>query len=392
MYVRNTSRTLALRLAEPRSFIQIVIGPRQTGKTTAVRQAVQASGLAYRMASADGITVPPLAWVETEWMQARSLASKNAPAVLVLDEIQKVEGWSEVVKRLWDEDSWTEMNLHVVLSGSSSLLLKKGYAESLAGRFELIRSSHWSLAEMEEAFGYSYDDYLLYGGYPGASRIRHDYERWLEYMRDSIIEATISRDVLQMEEVRKPALLRSLFLLGTQYSAQELSYRKVLGQLDDKGNVSTLAHYLKLLDDAGLLCGLTKYDASAAKGYGSSPRFLVYDPSLMAATWSDPLDTLLGNPTNRGHLVESAIGSYLLAQSHIQGFDLMWWRDGRDEVDYVIRKGSRVRAIEVKSGRIRATGGLTVFCQRFKGAQPLLVGDANLSCEDFLRGKVPLFA
>ena len=392
MYMRHTAATLAKRLLEPRAFMQIVTGPRQTGKTTAVKQAVQNVGFPYRYANADGIIVPPLSWIEMEWQQARRLATSRTPAILILDEIQKVDGWSEVVKRLWDEDSWQETNLHVVLSGSSALLLKKGYAESLAGRFELIRSTHWSLGEMEEAFGYTYEDYLLYGGYPGASRLKDDYDRWLEYMRDSIIEATISRDVLQMEEVRKPALMRSLFLLGTHYSAQELSYRKVLGQLDDKGNVSTLAHYLRLLDDAGLLCGLGKFDTSEAKSAGSSPRFLVYDPSLMAATWSDPLETLVQTPTNRGHLVESAVGCYLLAQSKTQGFDLMWWRDGSSEVDYVVRKGSSVCAIEVKSGRIRATGGLAEFCRRFDGAQPMLVGDANISCESFLRGEVPLFA
>lgn len=391
MYTRNTSALLEDRLRKPRSFIQIVTGPRQTGKTTAVRQAIQATGFPYRYASADGLIVPPLAWVETEWQQARRLASKETAAILVLDEIQKVQGWSEVVKKLWDEDEWQGTNLHVVLSGSSALLLKKGYTESLTGRFEIIRSTHWSLPEMEAAFGYTYDDYLLFGGYPGAARIKDDYERWLEYMRDSIIEATISRDILQMEEVRKPALMRSLFLLGTHYSAQELSYRKILGQLDDRGNVSTLSHYLSMLDDAGLLCGLTKFDKSEAKRMGTSPRFLVYDPSLMAATWPDPLHTLLETPANRGHLVESAIGCYLLAQSKVQRFDLMWWRDGAHEVDYVVRKGSNVCAIEVKSGRIRATGGLMEFCRRFKGTHPLLLGDANISCEDFLRGKVPIF-
>lgn len=392
MYTRSTAMTLAQRLQEDRAFMQIVAGPRQTGKTTAVRHALQLVGLPYRYASADGLVVPPLAWVETEWMQARLLASTGAKAVLVLDEIQKVDGWSEVVKRLWDEDTWNHTNLHVVVCGSSAFLLKKGYSESLAGRFELIRSTHWSLREMQDAFGYTFEDYLLYGGYPGASRIKGDYDRWLEYMRDSIIEATISRDVLQMEEVRRPALLRRLFLLGTHYSAQELSYRKMLGQLDDRGNVSTLAHYLSLLEDAGLLCGLRKYDASEAKSSGSSPRLLVFDTSLMAATWSDPHETLLSDPTNRGHLVESSVGAYLLAQSQTQHFDLMWWRNGTDEVDFVVRKGAKLLAIEVKSGRIRTTGGLAKFCQRHPSAQPLLVGDSNVPCESFLRGEVPLFS
>ena len=391
MFLRDTAEKLAVRLAEERSFIQVVTGPRQTGKTTAARQAVQQSGLPSRYATADGITVPPLSWLEAEWSQARLLTQGNSPAVLVLDEVQKVEGWSDVVKRLWDEDSWQGTPLHVIISGSSTLLLRKGRAESLAGRYEVIRSTHWSLGEMSSAFGYGLDDYLLYGGYPGAARLRGDEERWQEYMRDSIIEATLSRDVLQMEEVRKPALLRSLFLLGAQYSAQELSYRKILGQLDDRGNVSTLAHYLELLGTAGLLRGLTKYEGNTLSTRSSSPRLLAFDPSLMTATWQGSRDELLRDPEKRGHLVESAVGSLLLARSAREGFDVHWWRDGNLEVDFVLTKGERLVAVEVKSGRVRSTGGVAAFQMRHPKAQPIVVGDANTPVEDFLRGSVPLF-
>lgn len=391
MHRRAISFKLEQRLTEERAFIQIVSGPRQTGKTTAVNQAVRASGLPYRYATADGLAVPPMPWLESEWEQARSLA-RSGPAVLVLDEVQKVKGWSEVVKRLWDEDTWGGVPLLVVLTGSSSLLLQKGYSESLSGRYEVLRSTHWSLAEMADAFGYTLEDYLLLGGYPGASRLVGDEDRWQEYMRDSIIEATLSRDVLQMEEVRKPALLRSLFLLGAQYSAQELSYRKMLGQLDDRGNTVTLAHYLELLSQAGLLCGLPKYEGKDLSAHASSPRLLAYDPSLMTATWSEPRDRLLGVPENRGHLVESAVGARLLARSALERFRLFWWREGIREVDFVLERGGSLIAIEVKSGRVRPTGGMEEFRRRHPAARPLVVGDVNSPIEAMLRDEVPLFA
>lgn len=391
MYRRVSSKTLEKRLCEARRFIQVVSGPRQTGKTTAVKQAIQSSGIRSHYATADGLVVPPTSWLESEWSQARDLALSNGRAVLVLDEVQKIGGWSEMVKRLWDEDSWNDVPLLVVLTGSSSLLLQKGYSESLAGRYEVIRSTHWSLDEMEAAFGYTMEDYLLFGGYPGGAAIRTNEERWLEYMRDSIIEATLSRDVLQMEEIRKPALLRNLFILGAHYSAQELSYRKILGQLDDKGNTSTLAHYLELLSQAGLLTGLPKYEANVIASRASSPRLLAYDPSLMSATWSESSERLLGVPEYRGHLVESAVGARLLARSCREAFEVCWWRDGNKIVDYVLKKGESLIALEVKSGRVKSTDGMAAFRKLHPQARPIVVGDANTPVEEMLRDKVPLF-
>ena len=207
MFRRDISKRLEQRLQEPRSFTRVVMGPRQTGKTTAVKQAVKALSLPVRVASADSSVELGADWVELQWRQARELVRNGKRAVLVLDEIQKIAQWSETVKRLWDEDSWNDVPLLVVLSGSSSLLLNSGLAESLAGRYELLRSVHWNLAEMSEAFDYNFDDYLMFGGYPGAAILKNDEDRWREYMRDSIVEATISRDVLQMEDVRKPALM-----------------------------------------------------------------------------------------------------------------------------------------------------------------------------------------
>ena len=308
----------------------------------------------------------------------------------MLDEIQKVTGWSETVKALWYEDSWNDTELLVVLSGSSSLLLGSGLSESLAGRFELLRSTHWSLSEMSEAFGYSFEDYLMFGGYPGAAILKNDVDRWREYMRDSIVESTISRDVLQMEDVRKPALMRALFELGAQYSAQEISYRKLLGQLDDKGNTDTVRHYLDLLSKAGMMSGLQKYDAKQVRSRASSPRLLVHDSSLMFSMWRGAGD-LLADSALRGHLVETAVGARLIARAQTEGFELYWWREGNLEVDFVAKRGDgALAAIEVKSGRV-SKSGMTEFLAQNPQTKPMIVGDRNVSVEQFLRDEVELF-
>lgn len=390
MYRRKISTVLQQRLMGPRSFIQVVMGPRQTGKTTAIKQAVKACGLPCRVASADSSRELAGDWIDLEWRQARQLTSNGSRAILVLDEIQKVTGWSETVKALWDEDSWNDTELLVVLSGSSSLLLGSGLTESLAGRFELLRSTHWSLSEMSEAFGYSFEDYLMFGGYPGAAILKSDVNRWREYMRDSIVESTISRDVLQMEDVRKPALMRALFELGAQYSAQEMSYRKLLGQLDDKGNTDTVRHYLDLLSKAGMMSGLQKYDAKQVRSRASSPRLLVHDPSLMFSMWRGTGD-LLADSTLRGHLVETAVGARLIARAQTEGFELYWWREGNLEVDFVAKRGDdALAAIEVKSGRV-SKSGMTEFLAQNPQAKPMIVGDRNVSVEQFLRDEVELF-
>lgn len=388
-YRRTTSETLEKRLLEGRNFIQVVMGPRQTGKTTAIKQALEATGQRAFVASADGHAEEGSSWIDLQWRQARALCSGEFEAVLVLDEIQKVSGWSEIVKALWDEDTWNDLPLKVVLSGSSSLLLSSGLSESLAGRFELIRSTHWSYAEMTAAFGYSFEDYLHFGGYPGSAILKNDEERWREYVRDSIVEATISRDILQMEDIRKPALMRALFELGAQYSSQELSYRKILGQLNDKGNTETLRHYLDLLDKAGMMSALQKYDDKQIKTRASSPRLLVHDPSLMVAMWHNRGD-LLSESDLRGHLIETAVGAYLMAKSKTDAFDLYWWREGDLEVDYVVKKGNQLTAIEVKSGRV-SKSGMGEFLKRNPLAKPVVVGDRNTSVEDFLLGNIALF-
>jgi predicted AAA+ superfamily ATPase len=392
MFERKLVRQLQKRMREKRRFIQIVTGPRQTGKTTAILQALESLSIAHFFISADDPALASPEWLRNEWEQAR-LRQKQTKRdmILVIDEVQKIPQWSSMIKLLWDEDTRKKVPLKLILSGSSSLLIQKGLGESLMGRFEVLYCPHWNYAECKEAFGYTLDNFLFFGGYPGAAAFKDDEERWARYIGASIVEPTISQDVLLMEAVRKPALLRSLFNLGASYSGQELSYTKLLGQLHDAGNTVTIAHYLELLDMANILRGLPKYSANRLRSRQSSPRLLVYDTSLMVWTGGAMRRRFLEFPDARGHLVESAAGAYLLARCREEDFELYWWRDRDKEVDFVVQKGTSLTAIEVKSGIIRKSGGWLEFQKQYPHALSLTIGDANCSLEDFLSGKVTLF-
>ena len=393
MFKRMLVNQLKDRMKENRRFMQVVVGPRQTGKTTVISQVLESLGKPYHIVSADDPIVVSLEWIRNEWEKARLMEKQGKKDVIfAIDEIQNIPQWSSMVKALWDEDTRKKNNIKVILSGSSSLLIQKGLSESLAGRFEVLFCPHWGYDECKAAFNYSLDDFLFYGGYPGAAGFIKNEERWARYIGSSIVEPVLSKDVLQMEEIRKPALLRSLFTLGTQYSAQEISYTKLLGQLSNAGNTVTIAHYLDLLDKANVLCGLQKYAANKIKSRQSSPRLMVYDTSLL--TWSAGVSRkrFLDLPDMRGHLVESAVGASLLARSREEGFSVYWWRDRDMEVDFVIEKGtSSLTAIEVKSGKIKNTKGGMEFLKRYPKALFLTVGSSECPLNKFLEKKVALF-
>ena len=387
MYVRPQAARLARRLDEPRRFIQVVAGPRQVGKTTLVQQVVRSSGLAAQLASADEPTLRSREWIEQQWEAARLKAGDAgaAGAVLVLDEVQKISDWSEVVKRLWDADTAAGVPLKAVLLGSAPLLIQPGLTESLAGRFELLHLSHWSYTEMREAFGWSVDQYIFHGGYPGAAPLIGEPERWARYVVDALIETTISRDVLLLTRVDKPALLRRLFQLACSYSGQVLSYQKMLGQLQDAGNTTTLAHYLDLLAGAGVVTGLQKYAGESVRQRGSSPKLQVLNTALMTAQSGLRLEEVRRDPDLWGRLAESAVGAHLANAAAVGDCELFYWRDRSREVDFVARAGRMLTAIEVKTGRSRdILAGMAAFGEAFNPGRKLLVGADGISIDDFL--------
>jgi predicted AAA+ superfamily ATPase len=378
---------LLKRLKEKRRFLQVLAGPRQAGKTTLVRQVMAASKMPAHYASADEPTVrSDRTWLEQQWDIARLKAGEGKTgALLVLDEIQKITDWPKVVKLLWDADTHSGVALKVVLLGSAPLLIQSGLTESLAGRFEVIAVPHWSFTEMREAFGWNLEQYLFYGAYPGAAGLIGTPERWRRYILDSLIETTISRDILLLTRVDKPALLRRLFLLGCAYSGQILSYQKMLGQLTDAGNTTTLAHYLDLMQGAGMLIGLTKYSHGQVRQRGSSPKLQVLNTALMSAQDHRSLAEARQDGDYWGRVVESAVGAHLFNSSFGTNISVSYWRERNQEVDFVLQQGKSIVAIEVKSGGHRESlPGMEAFARQFKPKRKLLVGGQGIALEEFL--------
>lgn len=386
MYKRKQHDIILKRLKEKNNFIQVLIGPRQCGKTTLAQQVAQSIKIKTHYVSADSPIPYSSIWLEQQWEVARQLSKKSSKgALLILDEIQKIQGWSEVVKKLWDEDKSNRINLKVMILGSSPISIQKGLTESLAGRFELIPLYHWSYKEMNEAFGWNLVKYIYFGGYPGAAKLINDELRWSNYIKDSLIETTISRDIFLLTRIDKQPLFRQLFKLGTSYSCQIVSYQKLLGQLHDAGNTTTLAHYLQLLSNAGMLTGLHKYSGSEIRQRSSSPKFLSLNNALITSQSQYNFIEAKSNTDFWGRLIENAIGSHLYSATIGTKLKLMYWREASYEVDFILQNGSNLIAIEVKSGRLRENiRGFDLFCKKYNPKRKLLVGQGGISIEEFL--------
>ena len=411
VYERPQVGTLVERLTEAPRTIVAVFGPRQSGKTTAVKQALRRIPWPSRYWSTDQPEVSPHfsdafsadfltsralfrrtalnhEWIVHRWEEARREADRAAQrgaggAVVAFDEIQNVPQWSSVVKGLWDRDRFEDRPLHVVILGSAPMRVQSGLTESLLGRFERVEFGHWSLREMEAAFGFDLDTYLFYGGYPGAGRLVGQPTRWRGYVQRSIVQPSVERDLVSMTRIDKPALLKRLFDMSAQYSGQIVSYRKLQGQLPDAGNTTTLARYLDLLETGGLVAGLPKF-ATAPHRRGFPPKLNVLNTALMAAASEYTFPQAKADRAHWGRIVESAVGAHLLS-TPIYGSRLYYWREGDMEVDFVCKRGARVIGIEVKSGAFRRSrSGLDVFGTKFSGSRTLTVGKGGVPLVEFL--------
>lgn len=385
-YIRNHYNILRERISEPRKFIQVLAGPRQVGKSTLVQQVLRDVSMPYTLENADGVNPEDTDWIRRVWESVRIAMQlqHEVEHLLVIDEVQKIDNWSEAVKREWDKDCREGRDIKVVLLGSSRLLIKKGLTESLAGRFELIRITHWSYTEMRDAFGYTLDQYIYYGGYPGPAMMIGDEKRWKKYIKDSLVAPAIEKDVIMTSNIYKPALMKRTFELGCSYSGELLSLTKMIGQLQDAGNVTTVAGYIDILSQCALLCGLQKYANDDSRKYNSIPKFQVFNNALLTTYkgrtfLQDRQDTDVW-----GRWVESAVGAYLVSMAEELEYKVYYWRERNDEVDFVVVSDDVTLAIEVKSGRRKMNSGLPKFTEAFHPTRSFVVGTGGLSLETFL--------
>ncbi|HEY8658425.1 MAG TPA: ATP-binding protein [Hanamia sp.] len=387
MYERPPLKDLINRMKEPRRFIQVLMGPRQVGKTTMIIQLLDHLKSGYLFETADAIPASNSLWLEQVWESARLKMDQHPDEdfLLVIDEIQKINNWSEIIKSLWDEDTNTGRKLKLILLGSSRLLMQQGLTESLAGRFESTYLGHWSFSEMHGAFGWTVEQFVWFGGYPGSADLITDEERWKNYVANALIETSISKDILMLTRVDKPALMKRLFELGCLYSGQILSFTKVQGQLQDAGNTTTLSHYLSLLDKAGLLAGLEKYAADIIRKRSSSPKFQVHNTALISAQRNEFFEEIKGQPAKWGRMVESAIGAHFVNAAPVAGFNVYYWRHRNEEVDFVLEKRSKIVALEVKTGADDYTSGMKAFKDQFNPDKILLIGKKGMPWQELLK-------
>lgn len=384
-YKRAQFTEVLERMNEPRGCLQVLAGPRQVGKSTLMEQVLAACRLPHYSFTADGVDVNDADWIRRVWESARTQMEigGQTEAVLVIDEVQKIKNWSEMVKREWDADTRNRLPLKVFLLGSSRLMLRKGLTESLAGRFELIRLGHWTPQEMADAFGWNLDQWIYYGGYPGTAPFTSNMRRWQKYVRDSLVTPAIEKDVIMTSTIYKPALMKQLFELGCSYSAELLSLTKSLGQLQDAGNVTTLASYLDILNQCNLLAGLQKYANDDSRRYQSVPKYQVYNNALLTAYRGTTFEKDRTDPRIWGRWVESAVGAYLLGGAEESSYKVYYWRNRNDEVDFIVQRQDETIALEVKSGRRGTNSGLPAFCKQFHPKRALVVGTDGIPFKDF---------
>jgi predicted AAA+ superfamily ATPase len=377
-------RLLLDRLREPApGRIQLLTGPRQVGKTTLLLDLAEHLGEAAHYVAADDPQAGLPGFWERVWTEAETRASRGGGA-LFIDEIQHIADWAARIKAQYDRLRRRKIRLHVVATGSSALRLGAGSRESLAGRFERLTLTHWSALTLMERFKLAPSASTLLtvrlGSYPGSLQFQNDIPRWRAYVRDSIIEPAIGKDVLALGVVRRPGLLRQIFAVAISMPAQIVSLQKLQGQLHDRGALETVAHYLALLEEAYLVAPLRKFGAREHRQRAAPPKLVALNNALPSALHPQGPPDPSREPARFGSWVENAC----LAFAWNSGQRVTYWREEPLEVDGIIDGSWGAWAVEVKTGAFDSSQlrGLLEFCRRHPRYRPLVVtapGDESLA-------------
>lgn len=373
-------------IEEPRRSIKALYGPRQVGKTAMVKEALASSSIPWMYVCAEDLEVADGLWLRKLWEEIRQKAkeSDRKEAVIVIDEVQRVDSWNETVKREWETDTFNKTNVKAILISSASHLIQKGLTESLVGKFESMLIPHWSYREMKEEFGWSPEEYMWFGGYPGGIKFMENESAWKRYIKTSVIDTSISKDILLQIRIDRPSLLRKLFETGSLHSSYVLSLTQVQEGLTERGNLSTLSNYLGLLESTFLMTGLDKYTGERNRKRSSKPKFQLFNNGLFSAQSDKTFHEAKSDPQLWGHVFESAVGTHLLNSSYTEDFDLYYWFEKRMEVDFIVEKDNRMIVIEVKYDKNAPETGLDLFTYKFDPKSIYTVGEGGIPIEEFL--------
>jgi uncharacterized protein len=370
---------LQKRISEPApGLVQFLIGPRQIGKTTILLAIADQLKSRALYVAADAPEASLAGWWENVWQKAEDLAQKSTAALLI-DEIQYLPNWGRLLKSKVDYVRHNGIRLHMIVSGSSALGLHSGSRETMAGRFEINQILHWPAAELGKYFKLSdeksVDRLIKYGGYPGSMSFVNDLPRWRNYVRGSIIDPAIGRDILMMENVRKPALLRQTFAICIGHPAEIISLQKISGRLLEKGSMQAVAHYLNLLEEAGLVAAVGKYSDKPIRVRSSPPKFVVLNQAMLSSMENINPPVQSAEPDRFGRWMENAC----MAHAWNAGQAIHYWRTEPLEVDMILSGSWGKWAVEIKTGNysLNELKGLFEFCRLYKKFKPLLLCDAG---------------
>jgi predicted AAA+ superfamily ATPase len=372
------------RLQEPApGRMQLLTGPRQVGKTTLLLEIAEQFGDAAVYAAGDEPDAALPGFWERRFADAEARARRGT-AVLLLDEVHHLYDWAKRLKGHCDYLRRRRVPVHIVATGSSALRVTSGSRETLAGRFERITLRHWSASSLASIFHMPAQQAALslvqFGSYPGAVALQSDPVRWRAYLRDAIIEPAIGRDVLALATVRRPGLLRQVFAVAVGSPARIVSLQKLQGQLQDKGALETVAHYLALLQDAYLVAPLERFSQQAHRRRAAPPKLVTLNNALLSAMHPQGPPDPAREPARFGLWMENACLAFALNQ----GQRVTYWREEPLEIDAVLEGSWGDWAVEVKTGSFDALGikGLLEFCRRNPKFRPLVItapGDEPLA-------------
>jgi predicted AAA+ superfamily ATPase len=374
-FYETRERLRARVFTEPARRIQLLTGPRQVGKTTILLELAGEFGerAIYRAADVEEIAAP--GWWAIQWDRAMRLA-RTGPTLLLVDEIQTLPNWARRVKVAFDEVARERLPLQIVISGSAALSMTRGARNELAGRFELLTLRHWTAQDLIQAFGLTDDEaaevYVRFGAFPGELDRRMDYPRWREYILHAIIDPALNRDLLMLEPIQKPALLRQINSLAAAYPGEIISLQKLAAQLLEKGAPATIAHYLTVLEEAFLLAALHKYSDRELRLRASPPKLVPLSNAFLTAYADSVPPTTATDPVRWGRWLETACTAHAVNT----GCRVAYWREEPYEVDLIVAGERGKWAIEIKSGSyaIQDLTGLSTFHLRHPDFRPLVVG------------------